>query len=788
MKKFMATVLGIALVWTSSLVLVSVLNLNVHATQIVKPPGGAWRSNSVQLAVDIQSHLNGIAPLFSSLTSPGLSQSTFHLDSSVLVSTLHDRITAFGATPNQIFAGVALIHALSQPERLATVREYIESAGVPDSSVSQRVIDGMEKWSSALQKNPKAKEALANAVEPLQRMLLSGGNFDKETLEFHIKALFDGTLVRKGGTILAEGPVTFGGEVTKPISASARLMPYDPQAVPEQTLFKEIPSPGKSPGYTLSNSNKRAILTYLTHNVHATPEQDEYWDKYSRYQESRDAPEEKKGGKPAGRQWFFPDREIGQETAEFVDIDALGFGHEFKGATRYRVRKLLAAPLTHVEELRERQGAILELISPDSQLLDKLTSILNRTETREWKRTFFYDERDRHPETAQVFNRSPAEAEVHTKLRSRQEPNPHWVEYVQKRVEERRQFFRDALEVARVLHNLEVKSIRFQQLGWLLQSIINDSGSDAAGEWIQKVVNTSDLLEHENLIEKVSVGRVSRRFEEEDGAGSRTSDNLNSRVHLFIEAFSELMMYVELAEHSKAHQWMTFPTILDPREIGHPVLSIVNGHSPRVLGNADSIANSIELGFDPTKRHAIITGPNAQGKSTTLRMVGQLLTLAQMGLPVPAQSMKLTPLGLIVYLHPKDNPAIGDSLFMAEARELWQGVYRRAAQNPFQLIIMDEIAPGTIQQVREDFESVVLRALDQTGVISLTATHNLGTTKLGQNANGPFFNLHVAKYHVLQGSNADLGPMYEGAAKALRDVGVPENVIDQFLQLGNRRK
>jgi DNA mismatch repair ATPase MutS len=249
---------------------------------------------------------------------------------------------------------------------------------------------------------------------------------------------------------------------------------------------------------------------------------------------------------------------------------------------------------------------------------------------------------------------------------------------------------------------------------------------------------------------------------------------------------------VELAQHSIKHRWTAFPEILDPAEVGHPILSIVDGHSPRVLEEVkkkghESIANSIELGVD-SKRHAIITGPNAQGKSTALRMAGQLLTLAQMGLPVPAQFMKFTPLGLIVYLHPKDNPALGDSLFMAEARELWQGVYRRAARNPFQLIIMDEIAPGTTWQVREDFESVFLQALDQTGILSLTATHNFGTIELGQNAAGPFINLHVDNYHVRQGHNTDLGPMYAGAAKALRDVGVPEGLIERFLQLGSRRR
>jgi len=101
---------------------------------------------------------------------------------------------------------------------------------------------------------------------------------------------------------------------------------------------------------------------------------------------------------------------------------------------------------------------------------------------------------------------------------------------------------------------------------------------------------------------------------------------------------------------------------------------------------------------------------------------------------------------------------------------------------------MDEIAPGTVQQVREDFESVVMQALDQTGVLSMTATHNFGTTKLGEQSSGSFFNLHVSHYRLLPGRNTDLGPMYEGAAKALVDVGIPKSVVQQFLERGARRR
>ena len=352
-------------------------------------------------------------------------------------------------------------------------------------------------------------------------------------------------------------------------------------------------------------------------------------------------------------------------------------------------------------------------------------------------------------------------------------------EFVEKNAKMRRRFFSDAREAVGTLSTLHVKSARLRQLGWLLQSILDDPEPGGTGEWIRKMEGYDGLLAHEDLMAQI------------EGQNERSVKRAR-RIELFIEAFSEMMMYVELAQHANARGWTSFPEILDPKEAGRPILSIVDGHSPRALENAaegkgKSVPNSIRLGED-SKRHAIITGPNAQGKSTVLRMVGQLVTLAQLGLPVPAQSMRLTPLGLLVYLHPKDNPVQGDSLFMAEARELWHGVHRRAAKDPFQLVIMDEIAPGTIQQVREDFETVVLQALDHTGVLSLTATHNLGTTRLGEAAESPFVNLHAADYRLLKGGSSDLRPMYDGAAKALRGVGLPEEVVGRFLELGRARQ
>lgn len=53
-------------------------------------------------------------------------------------------------------------------------------------------------------------------------------------------------------------------------------------------------------------------------------------------------------------------------------------------------------------------------------------------------------------------------------------------------------------------------------------------------------------------------------------------------------------------------------------------------------------------------------------------------------------------------------------------------------------------------------------------------------TKLGDEPESPFANMHVEKYRLLPGSNSDLAPMYEGAAQALLEVGVPDEFVQKF--------
>lgn len=104
-----------------------------------------------------------------------------------------------------------------------------------------------------------------------------------------------------------------------------------------------------------------------------------------------------------------------------------------------------------------------------------------------------------------------------------------------------------------------------------------------------------------------------------------------------------------------------------------------------------------------------LTGPNMAGKTTYLRSVALVVFLAQVGMGVPAEHARLTPVeALFTSLNPSDNLKEGLSYFLAEVLRV-KAAATLLAEGRRALVLFDEVFKGTnVKDALEASAEVIL--------------------------------------------------------------------------------
>ncbi|KAK4231839.1 putative DNA mismatch repair protein msh6 [Podospora fimiseda] len=143
---------------------------------------------------------------------------------------------------------------------------------------------------------------------------------------------------------------------------------------------------------------------------------------------------------------------------------------------------------------------------------------------------------------------------------------------------------------------------------------------------------------------------------------------------------------------------------------------------PCMINNVDDfIPNDIQLGGDQAKIN-LLTGANAAGKSTVLRMSCIAVIMAQIGCHVPAISATLTPVDRIMSrLGANDNIFAAQSTFFVELSETKKIL---AEATPRSLVILDELGRGTSSYDGVAVAQAVLHHVaSHIGCVGFFATH-----------------------------------------------------------------
>ena len=180
---------------------------------------------------------------------------------------------------------------------------------------------------------------------------------------------------------------------------------------------------------------------------------------------------------------------------------------------------------------------------------------------------------------------------------------------------------------------------------------------------------------------------------------------------------------------------------------------INGGRHPR-LGKA---AVPVEVGLDENQSVLIISGPNAGGKTVTLKTIGLFSLMNQFGLLIPAEEGSALQLFSQVYADIGDDQSIEESLstFSAHMKNIARFSERASADT---LILLDEIGSGTDP---EEGSAIAMAALDrflERKATVVATTHqsvlkNYGFSKPGvTNASVSFDrDTHRPTYRILQG-------------------------------------
>ena len=253
---------------------------------------------------------------------------------------------------------------------------------------------------------------------------------------------------------------------------------------------------------------------------------------------------------------------------------------------------------------------------------------------------------------------------------------------------------------------------------------LRDGGSEGSGFRIHGLRRLITLLRLREIgflygiIDFLSQWDLHWLFALEAEAGARR-DELEKLTAGLVELESILALSVWAAEQ----EGCCFPEIV-AREM--PFLQIDAGEHP-LLPRGVAIANDVHLGDEI--RVELVTGSNMAGKSTFLRMVMLNALLAQVGAPVRARSLRMTPLQLQANINVRDSLADGKSYFLVEVERV-KDILDATAQSPFVLTVFDELFRGTNSNERLAASREIARSLAAQGGLCLLATHDLELTRL----------------------------------------------------------
>ena len=305
-------------------------------------------------------------------------------------------------------------------------------------------------------------------------------------------------------------------------------------------------------------------------------------------------------------------------------------------------------------------------------------------------------------------------------------------------------------EDVKVMEKCRGNCRKFYQGSYLVTSMNQASSNPAEFIWdYLKMITHLDLIKFNYMLKEAK--RCNKEF-----------------VQIF-EITGKLESYISIGAYRKSVEYYTIPKFdtkynhIETEEMYHPLIS-------------QPVANSFA-----EKRGMLLTGSNASGKSTFLKMTAINAILAQTVHTVLAKSYSASMFRVYTSMALRDDLEQGDSYFIVEIKALKRIFDVASKDNSPILCFVDEVLRGTNTVERIAASCEILENLSGQQFMCFAATHDIELTELLQDT---YDNYHFEEtienddiffnYRLMKGKART-----RNAIKLLGILGFEEKIIDK---------
>ncbi len=281
-----------------------------------------------------------------------------------------------------------------------------------------------------------------------------------------------------------------------------------------------------------------------------------------------------------------------------------------------------------------------------------------------------------------------------------------------------------------------------------------------------------------SLSKKLEELKIEERLEE-----IRILRELSTDIHYIantLEKQFNLLVYLDkmkaLYEFSKKFNG-EIPQITDEKRI-----NLINARHPFLMLSKDFVEPlNLEL---RDKKVLVITGPNAGGKTVTLKTIGLLTLMAISGIPIPASSSSVIPFVKSIYVDLYHEGSIEEQLssFASHVITLKE-IIERADESS--LVLLDEVGTNTDPEEGSALACVILEELKKRNCLTFVTTH-LSKVKIFA------FNEEGMEVAAMLFDEKSMTPLYKLSVGSLttsyalevaKKYGFPEKLIKRAYEL-----